>query len=84
MHVLRNSEDAKRLGKELSIREIRSLVRDFKDFNPFHILASEEDAVAYLTENWEGRILDLQHFGIVPREDRRKRRRRPRENEESK
>lgn len=74
MHVLRNVEDAKRLGKEIPIKEVKALINDFREFNPFHVLGCEEDAQAYLDENWEGRMLDFQHFGFPPRDDRRRRR----------
>jgi len=64
--VIRNVEDAKNLGKQLSFRDIIKLISNFREFNPRHILP-EDRAEQYLKENWEGRILDLQHFGIKPR-----------------
>lgn len=63
--IIRNVEDAKNLGKQLSFRAIMQLINNFRDFNPYHILP-EERAEQYLKENWEGRMLDLQHFGIKP------------------
>jgi hypothetical protein len=62
--VINNAEDAKRLGKEnIPFKTAAALVQEFEDFNPFHILPSDR-ARKYLDENWEGRMLDFQHFGI--------------------
>jgi hypothetical protein len=62
--VLRNVEDARLLGKEnIPFKDAQDLVRLFEEFNPFHILPADK-ARRYLDENWEGRMLDLQHFGL--------------------
>ena len=62
--VLRNAEEARQLGKEgILFKDALGLVRLFEEFNPFHILPADK-ARKYLDENWEGRMLDLQHFGI--------------------
>jgi hypothetical protein len=65
--ILRNSEDARRLGKEgISFKEVVSLIREFKEFNPFHILPADR-AQKYLDKYWNGRALDIQHFGFRAR-----------------
>lgn len=62
--ILNNAEDAKRLGKEgIPFKTAIVLIREFQEFSPFHILPPDR-ARKYLDENWEGRMLDLQHFGL--------------------
>jgi len=62
--VIRNSEDAKQLGKDgILFKKAIELIREFEEFNPFHIMPADR-ARKYLDENWEGRMLDFQHFGI--------------------
>jgi len=62
--VINNVEDTRRLGKEgIPVKLALDFVRQFEEFNPFHILPADK-ARKYLDENWEGRTLDLQHFGI--------------------
>lgn len=69
--VLRDSEDAKKLGKEgISFQDAKALIREFEEFNPLHILPADR-AKQYLDENWEGRVLDYQHFGFKPRPKKR-------------
>lgn len=70
--TLRNSEDAKRLGKDgIAFKEAVTLIREFEEFHPFHILPSDR-AQKYLDEYWEGRPLDIQHFGFKPRPKKRR------------
>lgn len=62
-----NSVDAKKLGEEgITFNEARALVRQFEEFNPFHILP-EDRAHTYLEDNWGGRLLHTFHFGFRPR-----------------
>jgi hypothetical protein len=62
--IINNAEDAKRLGKEnIPFKTAIALICEFQEFNPFHILPPDR-ARKYLDESWEGRTLDLQHFGI--------------------
>ena len=71
MNMLHNSDDAKKMGKEgLSFKEAIVLIREFEEFNPNHILPKDK-AKTYLDEHWEGRMLDIQHFGFKPRNKRR-------------
>lgn len=64
---IRNASDAKRAGQNgITYNEAINLIRMFKLFNPYHILP-EAKAKVYLDENWEGRLLDLRHFGLIPR-----------------
>ena len=64
---LRNSDDAKKLGKAgIAFKDAVALIREFEEFNPLHILPADR-AKKYLDENWNGRVLDIQHFGFKPR-----------------
>ena len=70
LYGIRNVHDTKKLGKQLTFREIKELVNQFEDFDPRHILPDDR-AQQYLDQNWEGRTLDFQHFGIKPRKKRK-------------
>ncbi len=73
--TLRNSDDARRLGKEgIPFKEAVAFIREFEEFNPYHILPPDR-AKKYLDENWGGKSLDIQHFGFKPRP--RKKRKEP-------
>lgn len=64
---MKNASDAKKIGRDgITYDEAIKLIKEFKLFNPYHILP-EARARAYLAENWEGRPLDLRHFGLTPR-----------------
>jgi hypothetical protein len=61
MKFIENSEGAKQSG--LSYPEAMRLIGEFYMFHPYHILPSNK-AKKYLDDNWEGRPLDLKHFGL--------------------
>ncbi len=62
-----NAVQAKVMGENgITYDDAMKLVREFKLFNPYHILP-ENKARKYLNENWDGRLLDLRHFGLTPR-----------------
>ncbi len=64
---IQNAADARKLGKEgIAYEEAIRLIKEFKLFSPYHILP-EAKARTYLSQNWEGRLLDLRHFGLTPR-----------------
>lgn len=58
---IQNVEQAKQAN--LTHPEAIELITDFHMFNPNHILPADK-AKKYLDENWEGRSLDLKHFGL--------------------
>jgi hypothetical protein len=60
---IQNVEEARQA--KVIFKDAQALIEDFNEFNPFHILP-EERAQKYLNENWEGRMLDLKHFGFTP------------------
>lgn len=66
---IQNAEQAKSAG--LSFKEAKHLINDFNMFHPEHILPADR-AKRYLDESWEGRALDIKHFGFEER-PRRKR-----------
>lgn len=62
-----NAAQAKEAGKSgIAYDEAIRLIKEFKIFNPYHILPVNQ-ARKYLNQHWEGRLLDLRHFGLTPR-----------------
>jgi len=68
MKPILNSEDAKQ--SKLSYVEAMRLIGEFYLFHPYHIMPPHK-AKKYLDENWEGRPLDLRHFGLKKIENKR-------------